>query len=65
MQAPLWIEEDVRVFYTKFNKAEDDDGCFKFSIPHLKKISHDIETNLMFDNTLFCQLIYITAFMEG
>ena len=26
----LWIEEDERVFYTRFNEAEDDDGCFKF-----------------------------------
>jgi hypothetical protein len=47
---PLWIEEDKRVFYTIINEAEDDDGCFKFpqfTIPHLKKISHGIETNLM------------------
>ena len=30
-----------------------------------KKINHDIETNLMSDNTLFFQLIYLTAFIEG
>ena len=65
---PLWIEEDKRVFDTVIKEAEDDDGYFKFpqfTIPHLKKISHDIETNLMSDNTLFFQLIYLTAFMEG
>jgi hypothetical protein len=53
--------------YTKFNEAEDDDGCFKFpqfTIPHLTKINHDIETNLMSDNTLFVQRIYLTAFMK-
>jgi hypothetical protein len=64
---PLWIEEDKRVFDTIIKEAEDDDGYFKFpqfTIPHLKKISHDIETNLMSDNTLFFQLIYLTAFME-
>jgi hypothetical protein len=39
---------------------------FQFTIPHLKKISHDIETNLMSDNTLFFfQLIYLTTLMEG
>ena len=50
------------------NEAEDDDRYFKFqqfTIPHLKKISHNTETNLMFDNTLFFQLIYLTAFIEG
>ena len=49
---PFWTGEDERVFYTKFNNAEDDDGYFKllqFTIPHLKKISHEIETNLMSD----------------
>jgi hypothetical protein len=49
---PFWTEEDERVFYTKFNNAEYDDGYFKlpqFTIPHLKKISHEIETNLMSD----------------
>jgi hypothetical protein len=30
-----------------------------------KKISHDIETNLMSEKTLFFQLVYLTAFMEG
>ena len=53
---PLWIEEDKRVFDTIIKEAEDDDGYFnfkQFTIPHLKKISHDIETNLMSDNTLF------------
>ena len=35
------------------------------AIPYLTKINHDIETNLMSDNTLFFQLIYLTAFMEG
>jgi hypothetical protein len=34
------------------------------TILHLTKINHDIETNLMSDNTLFFQLIYLTAFME-
>ena len=66
---PLWIEEDKRVFDTIIKEAEDDGGYFnftQFTIPHLKKISHDIETNLMSDNTLFFfQLIYLTAFMEG
>jgi hypothetical protein len=37
----------------------------QFKIPYLKKISHDIETNLMYDNILFFQLVYLTAFMEG
>ena len=49
---PFWTEEDERVVYTKFKIAEDDDGYFKFpqfTIPHLKKISHEIETNLMSD----------------
>jgi hypothetical protein len=56
---PLWIEEDKRVFYTIINEAEDNDGYFKFpqfTILHLKKISHDIETNLMSDYTLFFNL---------
>jgi hypothetical protein len=35
------------------------------SIPYLTKLNHDIETNLMSGNTLFVQLIYLTAFMEG
>lgn len=40
------------VFYTKFNEAVDDDGCFKFRESQLliyftQKINHDIETNLM------------------
>ena len=45
-----------------FDKEEESSG---FTIPHLKKISHDIETNLMSGNTLFFQLINLTAFMEG
>ena len=56
---PLWIEEDKRVFDTIIKEAEDDDGYFKFpqfTIPHLTKINHDIETNLMSDNTLFVNL---------
>ena len=60
----LWIEEDERVFYTIINEAEDNDGYFKFpqfTNPHLKKIIHDIETNLI---TLCFRLIYLTAFME-
>ena len=64
---PLWIEEDKRVFYTIINETEDDDGCFRFpqfTIPHLTKMNHDIETNLMSGN-LFFQLINLTAFMEG
>ena len=64
---PLWMEEDKRVFYTIINETEDDDGCFKFpqfTIPHLTKMNHDIETNLMSGN-LFFQLINLTAFMEG
>jgi hypothetical protein len=57
-----------RVYYTIINEAEDDDGNFKFlqfTILYLKKINHDIETNLMSDNTLFFQLIYLTPCMEG
>jgi len=46
-------------------KMMTDSLNFQFTIPHLKKISHDNETNLMSDNTLFFQLIYLTAFMEG
>jgi hypothetical protein len=51
------------VFYTKFNEAEDDDGCFKFrnsQFLNLKKISHDIETNLMSNNTLFFQVTFVS-----
>jgi hypothetical protein len=59
-QSPsLGIEEDKIVFYTIIKEAEDDDGYLKFpqfTIPHLKKISDDIETNLMSDNTLFITL---------
>jgi hypothetical protein len=65
---PLWIEEDKRVFYTIINEAEDDDGCFKFpqfTIPHLKKISLDIETNLMSDNTFDTNSSSPTWFYEG
>jgi hypothetical protein len=61
------MEEDKRVFYTIINETEDDDGCSKFpqfTIPHLTKMNHDIETNLMSGN-LFFQLINLTAFMEG
>jgi hypothetical protein len=39
-----------------YRLGEDDGGYFnfkQFTIPHLKKISHDIETNLMSDITLF------------
>ena len=45
-----------------FDKEEESSG---FTIPHLKKISHEIETNLISDNTLFFQFIYLTASMEG
>jgi hypothetical protein len=46
-------------FKQNINEAEYDDGCFKFcnsQFLNVKKISHDIETNLMSDNTLFFNL---------
>jgi hypothetical protein len=36
----------------------------QFTIPHLKKIIRDIESNLMSDNILFFQFIYLTAFIK-